>query len=239
MKAFSKISLSVMAIFGLLSANVSASEIAEDVTIIEVTEVEELVEFDDVKHGDLYYEEIQYLLKLGTINGYDDGTFKPLNNVNRAEMVKVVATSVQYRFSEYGDDVFEAYEDQSCFSDVTAGEWHSKYICFAKDHDWIKGYDDGSFKPDQRVTFVEALKIAFMGFDLEYSEATDPWYQEMVDRALYYAYIPETIGEDYGEYLNRGELAALIRMMVVFDPDAICPLSDHFTDSYYSEDDEA
>jgi hypothetical protein len=231
MSSLKKTMTVLLASLSLFSTSAFAMELEENITMISSDE-EETFEFEDVKYGDQYYSEIQYLLELGTVNGYDDGTFKPLNTVTRAELVKIVTTSVKARFEDDGVDAFAPYKNENCFSDVTVEDWHSEYICFAEDHGWINGYDDGSFKPAQEVTFVEALKIAFLGFDLTYNEGTAPWYQEMVDRALYYAYIPETVGSDYLKDLNRGELAAMIRMMVVFDPDAICPLSEHFLDGY-------
>ena len=44
------------------------------------------------------------------------------------------------------------------FSDVI-GHWAAKEIGIAYYNDWIKGYPDGTFKPDQNITRAEAMTL--------------------------------------------------------------------------------
>jgi len=44
------------------------------------------------------------------------------------------------------------------------------YVCYAKDHDIVKGYDDGTFKPSRTVIVAEALKMALETFDANVSQ---------------------------------------------------------------------
>ena len=93
---------------------------------------------------------IQYLLDTNVISGYPDGTFKPAQTINRAELMKIITEGIGITPSadEYSD----------CFPDVT-NEWFAVYVCYAKEQNWIQGYPDGAFKPDQNVNKVEALKM--------------------------------------------------------------------------------
>lgn len=43
----------------------------------------ETKDFSDVKTDDWYYDAVKTLSSEGIISGYDDGTFKPLENVHR------------------------------------------------------------------------------------------------------------------------------------------------------------
>ncbi len=42
--------------------------------------------FNDVSENDWYFDAIQNLQKTGIIEGYNDGSYRPKNNVNRGEM---------------------------------------------------------------------------------------------------------------------------------------------------------
>jgi hypothetical protein len=44
------------------------------------------ISFPDVQQGDWYYEDVMNMVEWDVIRGNDDGTFKPANNVNRAEL---------------------------------------------------------------------------------------------------------------------------------------------------------
>ena len=44
------------------------------------------------------------------------------------------------------------------FSDI-AGLWSEDYISALYAMDWVKGYKDGTFKPKNSITRVEAVKI--------------------------------------------------------------------------------
>lgn len=100
--------------------------------------------------GHKYETAIQYLFSKGVVSGYADATFKPDNQINRAELLKILVGGAGYNPSEL------VYKN--CFPDVKT-EWYAKYVCFAKDKNWVKGYDDGTFKPEQPAMKVEAMKM--------------------------------------------------------------------------------
>ena len=107
--------------------------------------------FSDVNVGDDYYDAISWLQEQGVIEGYSDGTFKPNQQVNRAEFLKMIyetsggVSSTENNFTE--------------FPDVPINAWYTKYVEEAFDSGVIEGYPDGFFRPDQSITRVEALKI--------------------------------------------------------------------------------
>lgn len=93
---------------------------------------------------------IQYLYDAKIINGYSDGSFKPDNTVNRAELLKILVggKGVTPTVSEY----------KNCFPDVKE-EWFAPFVCYAKAEGWVGGYPDGSFQPAKEVNKVEAIKM--------------------------------------------------------------------------------
>ncbi len=50
--------------------------------------------FNDVAPGSTFYNTVETLYNLGIINGYDDGSFRPNNNVTRAQLSKMISLSL-------------------------------------------------------------------------------------------------------------------------------------------------
>ncbi len=130
------------------------------------------VDFGEAYFSDLegvsYVENILSLTDQGILEGYNDETFRPLGNINRAEMMKMVMSAVY-------DDA-EDYEG-GCFEDV-GDEWFSPYICRGVDLEIVHGYEDGKFRPDNPATMVEAMKIILEAFEVELEDLQegDEWF---------------------------------------------------------------
>lgn len=103
--------------------------------------------YSDVAYGKWYNNPISTMSALGIITGYPDGTFKPNKPITRAEFAAIAA-----RFDETQSG------KSAIFSDVI-GHWAAKEIGIAYYNDWIKGYPDGTFKPDQNITRAEAMTL--------------------------------------------------------------------------------
>lgn len=172
-----------------------------------------VVSFNDVMPDQLYYDSIGYLKNQGVIVGYEDGTFGYSNSINRAELLKIVVES-KY-LAEGFPAGFDDFANDECFSDVPAGEWYTKYVCYAKDQGWIVGYDDGTFRPAQYINFVEALKIVLEIYGLSYEE-TPVWYKGLVDAASGENLIPPTI-LSFDLQISRAEMVEMIVRKVKYD----------------------
>ena len=103
--------------------------------------------YSDVAYGKWYNNPISTMSALGIITGYPDCTFKPNKPITRAEFAAIAA-----RFDETQSG------KSATFSDVI-GHWAAKEIGIAYYNDWIKGYPDGTFKPDQNITRAEAMTL--------------------------------------------------------------------------------
>ncbi len=108
--------------------------------------------FKDVDNSAWYAGYIAYLEKYDIISGYDDGTFKPYNSITRAEF-----TAVCTRFYELFDDI--SVSGRNVFCDVSDSYWAASYICADCGMEWIEGYDDGTFRPDNDITRAEVVSI--------------------------------------------------------------------------------
>lgn len=103
--------------------------------------------FEDVSEGDWYNTAISTLVELGIIEGRSDTIFDPNAPITRAEFATLFA-----RFDDSG------VKPDGGFSDVTT-HWAREYIERAAALGWINGYEDGTFRPDNRITRAEAMTM--------------------------------------------------------------------------------
>lgn len=93
------------------------------------------------------------------IFGYSDGTFRPDNDMSRAEAAAIFARLI-------AEEKGETVNGKATFSDVASNSWCNKYIGYLENYDIIKGYSDGTFRPDAPVTRAEFVTMAVRYYDL-------------------------------------------------------------------------
>ena len=103
--------------------------------------------YTDVNVGDWYNNAISTVTNAGIVNGYEDGTFKPDAPIKRSEFATIAARFIGGK-----------YQGDNRFSDID-GHWAAEYINRASKYGWIKGYEDGTFKPDRDITRAEAMTL--------------------------------------------------------------------------------
>lgn len=130
--------------------------------------------FEDIQDH-IYQESILELNKRDILKWYPDGTFKPDQPVTRAEMMKIVLKPI------FLDDEIDVDEFNSCFADI-ADERYAPYICYGKEQGIIKWYPDGTYKPNQPVTYAEAMKIAVTTYEDTVQEWTGEYrFEPFID----------------------------------------------------------
>lgn len=93
-------------------------------------------------------DKIQSWMDQGLIKGYDNGTFRPDNNITRAEFMSLVNGA--FGFSKSAE---------TNYTDVDANAWYSAAVAAAKAAGYISGYPDNSIKPDSPISRAEAASI--------------------------------------------------------------------------------
>lgn len=164
--------------------------------------------FNDIPQYDERFNGYEYLINNGVISGYEDGTFRPDDFINRAEVAKIVSEAF-----------FEPdFTTEKCFKDVNGEEWFSFYLCNLKENNVIQGVGDtGMFEPARNINVVEAYKMVFESFYNRSLEADEnQWYEKYIDLAESrlidtHSYI------DYDKPVNRGEFAEIVYKTMLFD----------------------
>jgi hypothetical protein len=106
-------------------------------------------EFPDVE-GTKYEEAVEFLSAYGVVNGFPDGTFKPDDPVTRAQISKMITIVLGYE--EFTTNM------ESSFTDMD-GHWAERYVEVAQAFDIVQGYLDGTFGPDNEITYTEVITM--------------------------------------------------------------------------------
>lgn len=127
------------------------------------------VNFPDVPEDASYAQAVQELSALKVISGFDDGTFRPDELVTRAQMAKMIVDALAET------EQAEASKAVSRFTDVI-DHWAKGYINQGVADTFIAGYGDGTFGPDDNVTYVQAQKmlVSAIGYDT-YAQGSGGW----------------------------------------------------------------
>lgn len=175
MKNFKKILCMFLALTLIVTSFAAISVMAEETTE-ETTAVVETTKFPDVPKSAKYADAVEVLNKLSIINGYEDGTFKPENNVTRAEFAALLLRMLGM------DQSMAPLQDP--FPDVPTNFWAAGTIDAAKRLGIITGYDDGTFGPGNNVAYEEALTMIIRAINYSnYSAPGEMWYSTYVESA--------------------------------------------------------
>jgi hypothetical protein len=155
---------------------------------------------------------IEQLATLAILKGDAEGNFRPNNSITRAELMVIMS-----RLSPEGEKVPLATR----FTDLTPSHWAYESIMPAVAAGLIAGYPDGTFRPDQTITRLEALAIIvrFAGL-LELGEAKS-YYEDLPVDNWGYKYVMAARQAGWLNYiktsylgpfdnLSRGEAAGIL-----------------------------
>jgi hypothetical protein len=92
--------------------------------------------------------EIENWTEKGIINGYKDGTFKPDDNITRAEFITLINKVINIQG-----------EEEISFEDVDGSEWYYNDLKKAIYGEYIGGYEDNTFRANDNITRQEVAVI--------------------------------------------------------------------------------
>lgn len=173
------------------------------------------VDFSDVPESYQYYDAVQSLVARGIVNGYneEDGTvtFRPEESISRAEFCKMVVYSIGMGELSEGEGI------ETGFPDVASDFWGAGVIKIARDMNIINGYDDGTFKPDEKVTYDQAIKMVVCAKSEKFGTAAEKnggfptGYRKV---ATSYNFLKNITDGVYNDPAKRGTIAKLIDNML-------------------------
>ena len=96
---------------------------------------------------------LMILRELEILVGDGNGNLNLQSNVTRAEFTKMAIKASKFRNSVALNLNISPYRD------VTFKMWYAPYVKTASENSLVKGYSDGSFKPENTVLYEEAVTV--------------------------------------------------------------------------------
>lgn len=166
--------------------------------------------FSDVDDANSYKKAITTLTKLSVIDGYEENgvsLFKPENTITRAEFTKLIVFIL---------GLGELTYDTNEFTDVSDEHWAKNYIQTAYHLGIIAGMGDGTFAPDDPVTYEQALKMVVCTLGYESfaqqtaSESPSDWAEGYIRQASALNLNKNVSDAIYSQGASRGVIAQVL-----------------------------
>lgn len=109
------------------------------------------VRFSDLPESHWAYGHLAQAVRLGLVNGYGDGLFRPDDPVSRAEMAVLLHRLTRLPPPDDGLPV--------PFADVPPDSWYAEAVAILGHHGLIRGVKPAEFQPGKRLTRAEAAAI--------------------------------------------------------------------------------
>ena len=147
------------------------------------------------------------------LSGYPDGTFRPENDMTRAEVAQMF----------YNLLLDKDVSSDTRFSDVPADAWYTDSVNALAALGIINGYEDSTFRPNDTITRAEfvAMSMRFADKPGSYRNpfadvSSSAWYFEAVTGAAYYGWLE---GYPDGTFkpdanITRAEVATAVNRML-------------------------
>ncbi len=170
------------------------------------------ISFTDVTKDTPGYDAIYKLANTGIVNGHGDGTFKPNDDLTRAELVKMI--NLVYGYNE---------PDKENFKDIKKTDWYYDYALVAKKAGYIVGFEDGSFGGEQPLTREQVCVVIdrcveLMDIDLgiKITDEISSWATDAVNKIVSNMLMPLEAGNTFRATKNitRSELAQVLASFV-------------------------
>ena len=170
-------------------------------------------QFPDVDQDQWYHKAVDWAIENGIMNGYADGTFGPNDSLTRAQVAAIL-------YNMAGKPKADAAGCEK-FSDCSADQWYARAVAWASENGYFRGYEDGTFGPNDTIT-REQFAVVF--WRIQDSVDSDQSLAEFPDAGSVSGFATEGVewaveegiinGTDDGELapnkgLSRAEAAAM------------------------------
>lgn len=143
---------------------------------------------------------------MGIIEGYEDGELHMERTLTRAEFTKMFVDAFLTDTDEKNTDIK--------FTDVPNDYWGSEYIVKAVNAGVISGFEDGTFRPEETVTYEQAVKMIVSYLEKGNKSYPEGYVISAVDKG-----ITDSVTALIGEEITRGDAVYLIDNTINYQKD--------------------
>ncbi|WP_394188575.1 S-layer homology domain-containing protein [Paenisporosarcina quisquiliarum] len=170
--------------------------------------------FTDVKNipSHHFYDGVMNLASRDVIKGYEDGTFRPGQNISREHAAKIMALALGLDTENVVDPGFK---------DVDVNHKYYKYIAALVEAEVIKGYEDQTFRPTGNVSRAHMSQMIVLGFGFDEIELSNLPFSDVNDKQWFADFIQTLYSNEITtgtttttfnpqQLVTRGQLASFI-----------------------------
>ena len=168
--------------------------------------------FPDVKPTHHFYEAVLNLTERGVINGYDNGTFRPGENISREHAAKIMALALNLDTENVVDPGFK---------DIQKNHPYYGHIAALVNAGIIKGYEDNTFRPKGKLTRAHVAQMLVLGYDFEEEKLSNLPFNDINDKQWFANYIQTLFSNEIttgttpttfspNAFVTRGQVASFI-----------------------------
>ncbi len=157
------------------------------------------------------------------VEGTGDSLFTPDREITRAEFISIVVRGLGLRVTK----------GNISYKDVNITDWYYNTVSTAAEYSLISGYEDGTFRPNDKITREQAMVIVAEAMKLTRLSAKPPtndllqsyvdsaevsdWAKRSVEQNLLAALINGRSDQMLapGAYMTRAEMATIIQKLLV------------------------
>ncbi len=110
--------------------------------------------YPDVTINAWYYDAVNFVSEAGIMTGYNSGYFGPAHNLQRQDLVVMLARMANVDLTLYQGQT-------GGLSDVKAGDYYAPSVAWAVEQGIITGYDDGTFGVGDSITREQVATILY------------------------------------------------------------------------------
>ena len=112
---------------------------------VHLTDNSAILPFSDTPPNLWYIQYVNSALALEIIQGYPDGSFKPNQEVNRVEMLKMA-------LELYGVELANIDTSNIAYTDIDQDQWYTPYVVFSQNYILVDPDPFGQFLPGEPMT---------------------------------------------------------------------------------------
>ncbi|MGI5972043.1 MAG: S-layer homology domain-containing protein [Oscillospiraceae bacterium] len=151
--------------------------------------------------------DVAVLQLMGVLDGFPDGSFRPSGLLTRAQFTKMAVAASQTTSN------ISNYANQTIFPDVRASHWAAGYINYAVKNGLLIGLPDGSFSPEENITYAQAVTILMRVLGYTDADLGGNWPVSYMNQAGEIG-LTDGISASYGSAVTRAQAARLFRNLL-------------------------
>lgn len=158
--------------------------------------------FNDVATDSIYAQSISRLSGMGIITGYGDGNFGVYDKLTRSQFSKLSVMLL-------GETDLATSKKAPTFTDVAKTHWGVGYINQISSKGIITGYPDGSFRPDDYISYAQAITVMVRMLGFTAADVGERWPFDYIEKARDLNLL-DGLNFSEDDFITRGDAAIML-----------------------------